>query len=84
MIQICQQAGLSLAEIKELARRDRGRRIALIESKRAQIAQQVSNLRRADKFLAHIAHCEHPVISECPECAALTNPGRRVGRRAAR
>jgi hypothetical protein len=24
------------------------------------------------------------VISECPECAALTNPGRRVGRRAAR
>ena len=84
MIQICQQAGLSLAEIKELARRDRGRRIALIESKRAQIAQQVSNLRRADKFLEHIAHCEHPVISECPECSALTNPGRPVGRRAAR
>lgn len=84
MIQICQQAGLSLAEIKELARRDRGNRIALIESKRDQIAQQVSSLRLADKFLAHVAHCEHPVISECPECSALTNPARRVGRRAAR
>jgi MerR family copper efflux transcriptional regulator len=84
MIQICQQAGLSLAEIKELARRDRKQRIALIEAKRAQLAQQVSSLRLADKFLAHIAHCEHPVISECPECSALTNPARRVHRRAAR
>jgi MerR family transcriptional regulator, copper efflux regulator len=84
MIQICQQAGLSLAEIKELAGRDRAERIALIESKRAQIAQQVSSLRLADKFLAHIGHCEHPVISECPECSALTSPTRRVGHRAAR
>ena len=84
MIQVCQQAGLSLAEIKELARRDRGKRKALIESKRAQIAQQMAGLRLADKFLAHVGHCEHPVISECPECSALTSPGRRVGRRAAR
>jgi DNA-binding transcriptional MerR regulator len=84
MIQICQQAGLSLAEIKELARRDRGKRIDLIEDKRAQIARHISSLRLADRFLAHIAHCEHPVISECPECSALTNPARPVGRRAAR
>jgi MerR family copper efflux transcriptional regulator len=84
MIQICQQAGLSLAEIKELARRDRADRIDLIESKRAQIAHQVSSLRLADKFLAHIGHCEHQVISECPECSALTSRARRVGRRAAR
>jgi MerR family transcriptional regulator, copper efflux regulator len=84
MIQICQQAGLSLAEIKELARRDRANRIALIEGKRARIAEQISSLRLADKFLAHIAHCEHPVISECPECSALTSPARQVRRRAAR
>jgi len=84
MIQICQRAGLSLAEIKELGIGDRGDRIALIDSKRAQIAEQVSSLRLADNFLAHIAHCEHPVISECPECSALTSPARRVGRRAAR
>ena len=60
MIQICQRAGLSLAEIKELGIGDRGDRIALIDSKRAQIAEQVSSLRLADNFLAHIAHCEHP------------------------
>ena len=84
MIQICQRAGLSLAEIKELGIGDRGDRIALIDSKRAQIAEQVSSLRLADNFLAHIAHCEHPVISECPECSALTSPARRVDRRAAR
>jgi MerR family transcriptional regulator, copper efflux regulator len=84
MIQICQQAGLSLAEIKELARRDRGKRISLIESKRAEIAKQVSSLRLADRFLAHVAHCEHPVISECPECSALSNPARPVRRHAAR
>ena len=84
MIQICQRAGLSLAEIKELGIGDRGDRIALIENKRAQIAAQVSSLRLADKFLAHIAHCEHPVISECPECSALTSPARRGRRRAAR
>jgi DNA-binding transcriptional MerR regulator len=77
LIQICQRAGLSLAEIKELGRRDRGNRIALIESKRAQIAQQVSSLRLADEFLAHIANCEHPVISECPECSAITGKIRR-------
>ena len=84
MIQICQRAGLSLAEIKDLGIGDRGDRIALIESKRAQIAEQVSTLRLADKFLAHIAHCEHPVISECPECSALISPARPVRRRAAR
>jgi MerR family transcriptional regulator, copper efflux regulator len=77
MIQICQRAGLSLAEIKELGVRDRGNRVALIESKRAQIAGQVSSLRLADRFLAHIGHCEHPVISECPECSALTGQSRR-------
>jgi MerR family transcriptional regulator, copper efflux regulator len=77
MIQICQRAGLSLAEIKELGVRDRRNRVALIESKRAAIAEQVSSLRLADKFLAHIAQCEHPVISECSECSAITGANRR-------
>lgn len=76
MIQICQRAGLSLAEIKALGVGSRGDRVALIESKRALIADQLASLRLADKFLAHIAHCEHPVISECPECSALTGRSR--------
>lgn len=80
MIQICQRAGLSLAEIKALGVGGRGDRVALIESKRAWIAEQLASLRLADKFLAHIAHCEHPVISECPECSALTGRSRRRAR----
>jgi predicted nucleic acid-binding Zn-ribbon protein len=37
----------------------------------------VSSLRLADRFLSHIANCEHPVISECPECSAITARKRR-------
>jgi DNA-binding transcriptional MerR regulator len=77
MIQICQGAGLSLAEIKALGVGGRGDRVALIESKRARIAEQLAGLRLADRFLAHIAHCEHPVISECPQCSTLTGRSRR-------
>jgi MerR family copper efflux transcriptional regulator len=77
LIQICQRAGLSLAEIKELAVRDRGNRIALIESKRVQIDEHMAELRLAEKFLAHIGHCEHPVISECPECSTISGQRRR-------
>jgi MerR family transcriptional regulator, copper efflux regulator len=71
MIQICQRAGLSLAEIRALGAGDRARRIALIEDKRAKLAEHVAEIRRADAFLAHIGTCTHDVISECPECAAV-------------
>jgi MerR family copper efflux transcriptional regulator len=71
MIQVCQRAGLSLAEIGELGASDRARRIALIETKRAELAGQVARLRLADDFLAHVVGCHHEVISECPECSAL-------------
>jgi MerR family copper efflux transcriptional regulator len=71
MIQICQRAGLSLAEIGELGASGRDRRIALIETKRAELAGQVSRIRLADDFLAHIVGCHHEVISECPECSTL-------------
>jgi MerR family transcriptional regulator, copper efflux regulator len=71
MIQICQRAGLSLAEIGALGASDRERRIALIETKRADLAGQVARIRQADDFLAHVVGCRHEVISECPECSAL-------------
>jgi MerR family transcriptional regulator, copper efflux regulator len=71
MIQICQRAGLSLAEIGELGASDRERRIALIETKRAELAGQVSHIQLADDFLAHVVGCHHEVISECPECSVL-------------
>jgi MerR family copper efflux transcriptional regulator len=71
MIQICQRAGLSLADIGALGAGDRTRRIALIEDKRAEFAEHAAQIRLADKFLAHVGSCEHEVISECPECSQL-------------
>ncbi|MDR3663044.1 MAG: MerR family transcriptional regulator [Mycobacterium sp.] len=74
MIQICQRAGLSLADIAALGAGDRAQRIALIEDKRAELAEHVAQVRCADEFLAHVVTCTHPVISECPECSALVAP----------
>lgn len=71
MIQMCQRAGLSLADIAALGAGDRAQRIALIEHKRAELAEHVAQVRRADEFLAHVGTCTHPVISECPQCSAL-------------
>ncbi|MDT5070199.1 MAG: MerR family transcriptional regulator, copper efflux regulator [Mycobacterium sp.] len=71
MIQICQRAGLSLADIGALGASDRAQRIALIEVKRAELAEHLARVRRADEFLAHIVTCTHHVISECPECSEL-------------
>jgi DNA-binding transcriptional MerR regulator len=71
MIQICQRAGLSLADIGALGAGDRAHRIALIEKKRAEIAEHLAQVRLADAFLAHVVTCTHEVISECAECSAL-------------
>jgi MerR family transcriptional regulator, copper efflux regulator len=71
MIQICQRAGLSLADIGALGTSERTQRIALIEPKRAELAEHLARVRLADAFLAHIVDCKHQIISECPECSTL-------------
>ena len=71
MIQMCQRAGLSLAAIGALGAGDRAQRIALIDDKRAEIAEHVAQIQLADRFLAHVVSCAHEVISECPECSEL-------------
>ncbi|MFJ9060053.1 MerR family transcriptional regulator [Streptomyces sp. NPDC102409] len=76
-IQICQRAGLSLTEIGELAAGKRTDRIGLVNAKRTRIAEHVANLELADRFLAHLVRCVHPVISDCPECSALVEGGAR-------
>ena len=78
MIQICQRAGLSLAEIGALGAGDRARRIALIEAKRAEMAEHVAQVQFADAFLAHVVSCTHELISECPECAAMVSQDRHA------
>lgn len=80
LILMCQRAGLSLAEIKELGAVGQGERVALIAAKRAGIAERIANLELADQFLAHVVTCVHPVISECPDCSRLVGQVRVRGR----
>lgn len=77
LIQIGQRAGLSLAEIGELAAGERVDRIGLVNAKRTRIAEHIANLELADRFLAHLVCCVHSVISDCPECSALVERGAR-------
>ncbi|MGW0246430.1 MerR family transcriptional regulator [Nocardia goodfellowii] len=72
MIRVLQRAGLSLEQIRQLAVGARPDRLALIETKRAQVREHIALLRATDRFLAHLSACRHRVISDCPECAAFT------------
>jgi DNA-binding transcriptional MerR regulator len=69
LIQLCQRAGLSLAEIKALARAAPQTRPALVETHRQTLTQRIGQLQRAEGFLAHTLACIHPITSQCPECA---------------
>jgi DNA-binding transcriptional MerR regulator len=71
LIRLCQRAGLSLADIRALYRSDRDERVTLIEVNRKRIVEAITELRRAESFLAHTLECVHPLVSECPRCAAF-------------
>ncbi|MEV0839375.1 MerR family transcriptional regulator [Actinocatenispora sera] len=69
MIRTLQRAGLSLDQIRRIARGDNADRAALIDTKRAEIHDRIDLLRAADGFLTHIVTCRHPVLADCPDCS---------------
>lgn len=69
LVRLCQQAGLALAEIRELRAADRGVRIDMITATLQRIRTDIARLERAEQFLAHVVACVHPIVSECPDCA---------------
>jgi MerR family copper efflux transcriptional regulator len=77
IIRLCQGAGLSLADIRELGGADRVRQIGLIEHSRERIRADLATLQRADQFLSHVVQCIHPMVSECPDCAAFARSAQR-------
>ncbi|MEZ0052905.1 MerR family copper efflux transcriptional regulator [Mycobacterium sp. MAA66] len=77
IIRLCQGAGLSLADIRELGGADRVRQIGLIEHSRERIRADLATLQRADQFLSHVVQCIHPMVSECPDCAAFARSAPR-------
>lgn len=80
LIQVCQRAGMSLAEIRELGTAGRKRRVALVAAKRTAIRDVVQRLRRADAFLAHQLECRHPMLSECEQCSGFAAEQNSAGR----
>ena len=71
LIRLCQRAGLSLADIRALYAADRDGRIGIVAGNRHRILQSITELQRAEQFLAHMLDCVHPIVSECPQCAAF-------------
>jgi MerR family transcriptional regulator, copper efflux regulator len=76
LVRLCQHAGLALAEIRDLRVADRGVRIDMITATLQRIRADISRLQRAEQFLSHVVTCVHPMVSECPDCAAFAQSSR--------
>lgn len=75
-----QRTGLSLGQIRELGTSGYEARLALIDSKRAEVRERIALLRATDRFLEHLTECSHLIIAECPECAEFAKQDRRAQR----
>lgn len=80
LIRTLQRAGLSLDQIRQLAVGKRADRLALIEAERSEVRARIALLRATDRFLEHLAACQHRVIAECPDCAAFAAKDRAPAR----
>jgi MerR family copper efflux transcriptional regulator len=76
LIRLCQRAGLSLADIRALYKADRATRTGIVAGNRERIADTIAKLQRAERFLAHVLDCVHPMVSECPQCADFADGDR--------
>ena len=76
IIRLCQGAGLTLADIRELGGADRSAQVALIARSQDRIRAELAGLRRADAYLSHVLQCVHPLLSECPECGEFARTAR--------
>ncbi|MQS16620.1 MerR family transcriptional regulator [Streptomyces kaniharaensis] len=65
LLRKCQQAGLTLAQIREF-QEDQPRRAAMIRTKLAEIEQLMVDLDHAHQLLAHALQCSKQDIVACP------------------
>ncbi|MEU8464483.1 MerR family transcriptional regulator [Streptomyces sp. NPDC029003] len=66
MLRKCQQAGLTLVEIREF-QQERSRRAAMIRDKVAEIEQRMVDLDHAHQLLTHALQCGEEDIVTCPK-----------------
>lgn len=77
IILLCQGAGLSLADIRELGGAERSSQLAVIARSQERIRADLVKLQRAERFLSHVVQCTHPMVSECPDCSDFAHSVRR-------
>jgi DNA-binding transcriptional MerR regulator len=83
MLRLCQDAGFTLAEIRQmLAQRatDPTRWRELVEAKRLDVASSMRKLEKAHDLLSHALECTHEDITKCPRFQAAVE--HRSGRAA--
>ena len=76
IIQRLQRVGFSLEDLAELGRSERSERIAMMDARTDVLRRRVAEYTDAIRYLEHVTECTHPIVSECPECAAfVSGPG---------
>lgn len=75
ILQACQGAGMSLADIRLVLHRDEPGRSAVIDRRLHAIQEQQAHLAETARFLAHVIACEHDLVTRCPGCS---NYGRQM------
>lgn len=73
MLRLCQDAGFTLTEIREimdLQASDPTRWRELVEAKLADVAASMAKLRTAHDLLSHALDCHHDDIRQCPDFQA--------------
>ena len=73
VLQACQEAGMTLAEIRHVLHRDESGRAAVIERRLARIQTQRAQLEAAETFLTHVITCRHDLLTRCRECTAYAS-----------
>lgn len=75
VIQKLQRTGLSLEQIRQLGIGGCEDRLAMLAERRAEVRARIVLLEATDRFLEHLAECDHPVISECAQCSEFAALG---------
>jgi MerR family transcriptional regulator, copper efflux regulator len=75
VLRACQEAGLSLAEIRLVLHRDEAGRAQVIEERLSRIRAQRERLADAESFLEHVRTCRHDLLTRCPACSRFADEG---------
>lgn len=84
VLRACQDAGMSLPEIRQVLHRGEPGRTAAIERQLRRIREQRAQLEDAELFLVHVVNCEHDLMTRCAACtryaaSAPSGKGHAVG-----